>query len=361
MKALRAPSASPGRWLKAVACLSIALAASSSASASSSPTEARVALVTASAQSTTTTRLKAELEQLGVSVVVVAGEATPLGRASLENIARTAGAFAAVRVVPVAAEVEVWVADRVTGKTVVREVIRGRDSSASMDDTIALGAVELLRASLLEFTATPMLQHGEVEPPPVVRTIAPAPEPSGPRFRRPLPPLFAVAFEPTAVVGFDGALAALSAGVAARYQFVDHLALEGWAQVPIVAATIRQDATGVAEVSATVLGLGLAAVWNAHGITPSVGAGAAGALLEVDGQQPQPGYGANRKLLRVTAPYVRAGIGIQLLEHLRLHADATGLYTVHSIPIRFVGEQRASWGRPSLLVGLGLEVLLPRQ
>ena len=108
MTALRAARTSLGRRLRAaVFGLWVALVAGSSADASPPPAEARVALVTANAESTTTTRLRAELAQLGVSVVViVAGEETPVGRVSLENIARTAGAFAAVRVVPVAAEVD---------------------------------------------------------------------------------------------------------------------------------------------------------------------------------------------------------------------------------------------------------------
>jgi hypothetical protein len=326
-----------------------------------------VALVTSNPQSTTTTRLKAELEQLGVRVVViVAGRATPVGRISLENVARTAGAFAAVRVVPVAAEVEVWVADRVTGKTVVREVIRGRLSATSVDDTIALGAVELLRASLLEVTNTPDLQHGEVAAPPVVQKIAPPPEP---QTHSSLPPIVSVAFEPTVVLGFDNVRASLGGGLAARYSFTDHLALEGLAQLPIAPAPVRQRATGEAKVSASSLGLGLSVDWNAFGVTPSLGAGMLGIWLQVNGKirdNPRLALRESEQLvgvpslLRLAAPYVRGGAAVQVLEHLRLRADATALYTLRAVPIRFVGEEVASWGRPSLLIGAGLEVLLPR-
>ncbi len=94
-------------------------------------------------------RVVAELESLGFVAVVVDPGSEPLSRASLELSARRAGAMAAIRAVPSERGIEVWIADRVTGKTVLREA-HGRRRPPDRDAALALRVVELLRASLLE-------------------------------------------------------------------------------------------------------------------------------------------------------------------------------------------------------------------
>jgi hypothetical protein len=350
----------------AVACvLCVGLALAPSAWSAPPP---RVALVSDRVDSTTTKRLKAELEQLGVRCEVIqAGPGTPIGRASLENVARRAGAFAAIRVVPIAAEVEVWVADRVTGKTVVREVIRGSSSSSSVDDTIALGAVELLRASLLEVNATTKLQHGEIPPPPVVEEIAPPP-PRRAKTKDGVPWVAGVALEPALDIGFDGITPGVAAQVLIRFPWGKQLNVEALGLLSVVPGKIEDNAESddasikaSAEVSTQALGLGLTWSWHSAGVSPLLGLGLLGAALDVEGDPPGDSdhFRHQNERLRLGAPYARLGAGFALLESLRARVDAELLYSLRDVPIRFVDDEVASWGQPSLLLGAGLEILLP--
>src|SRR5579864_6224484 len=77
-----------------------------------------VAVVTSEPNSSLSRRVRAELEALGVDVIILRppAEAQP-SRQPLEQAARNVGAIAAVRlVVSGEGKVEVWVADRATGK-----------------------------------------------------------------------------------------------------------------------------------------------------------------------------------------------------------------------------------------------------
>lgn len=71
-------------------------------------------------------------------------------------------------------DADVWVADRMTGKAVLRHVHFGADSSDA-PAIFALRAVELLHASLLELEESHP-SRGEVRPPPEIRRwVAPPP------------------------------------------------------------------------------------------------------------------------------------------------------------------------------------------
>ena len=132
----------------AAAIVASALVAPGRARAESGAT--LVAIVTAEPNSSLTRRVRAELEGLGVDVIVLKppDEGSP-SRAPLEQAARSVGAVAAVRLVASSeGKVEVWVADRVTGKAVVREL--DAPESGASDAAVAIGSVELLRASLME-------------------------------------------------------------------------------------------------------------------------------------------------------------------------------------------------------------------
>ena len=129
---------------------------------------ALVVLVASDPASQAARRLSKELQGIGIDVLVL--KATPensSGRESLERSARSVGAIAAVRLVASGGGTEVWVADRITGKTVIRELMGPTGADAEPDD-VAVGAVELLRASLMELHS-PNPPRGEAEAPQVVR------------------------------------------------------------------------------------------------------------------------------------------------------------------------------------------------
>jgi hypothetical protein len=119
------------------------------------------------------TRVAAELAALGFSVRSQTREPRP---AELATEARRAGAFAAIGIGPTAeGTVEITVLDRVTGKTLRREVLGRSLTDPTTRELVALRASELLRASLMEIEA-PHPPRGELPPTPIVARIAVAPE-----------------------------------------------------------------------------------------------------------------------------------------------------------------------------------------
>ncbi len=119
------------------------------------------------------TRVAAELETLGFSVQTQTREPKP---AELAAEARRAGAFAAIGIGPTAeGSVEITVLDRVTGKTLRRELLGRSLTDPTTRELVALRASELLRASLMEIEA-PHPPRGDLEPTPVVTRVASAPE-----------------------------------------------------------------------------------------------------------------------------------------------------------------------------------------
>jgi hypothetical protein len=99
-------------------------------------------------------RLRGELVAAGFDAQVVEQVLGTDVRASLEKLSpASAGAATALVAVVASAEpgsAELWVIDRVTGKTVVRRVNAGATDPRRMAEVLSVRAVELLRASFLE-------------------------------------------------------------------------------------------------------------------------------------------------------------------------------------------------------------------
>ncbi len=103
--------------------------------------------------------LKAELELLDIEVRVVPGmeKDDVARRAELEELAVAENAAATIRILkPVSADgaskadVELWISDRVVGKTTYRKIKIDNTNSPDAVTVVAIRAVDALRASLLE-------------------------------------------------------------------------------------------------------------------------------------------------------------------------------------------------------------------
>lgn len=129
----------------------------------------------------TLTRAKAELTGAGFRVVLAPrGADDP--RASLESAIRDAGAIAAIAIEPGrnASVVEVWVSDRLTGKVSIRPLESKNEAPAFL----AIRAVELLRASLLELASPAASSKKNPDPPPEVKKLTEPGEPATAESRR---------------------------------------------------------------------------------------------------------------------------------------------------------------------------------
>ena len=289
-------------------------------------------------------RVRAELQTLGFDVEVIRAEAEPT-RDALETAARTAGAVAALRVRTSQKGVEVWVMDRVTGKTVLREVVTGRPDD---DAVVALGAVELLRASLLEIEQ-PTFKPREIPPTPAVQKLVPPPPPPPEgAFSLVLAP--AVALSPGdlgAVPQIDlwGRLRAASRFVIAARLTLPTLPVvvegrAGRATVTLATASIVGDVLFVGE-----------SRWRGHA---GVGFGAAWAHMEGTAAQAFIGRGDD---VFVALTYVHGGASYGLSRTVRLFADLTcGMATPRPVVV-FGDTTVASWGQPVFTTALGLEMI----
>ncbi len=141
-------------------------------------TRSRVAVVRSSSSDRVLreadTRLRAELVDAGFEVVDV-DRAPGDPRSEVEDAAPDASSFATIAMSRAAngAFADVWISDHVTGKTVVRRLEVGAGANATA--VLAIRALELLRASLLEIAATaPPSEPPMSAPNDVVKWIAPA-------------------------------------------------------------------------------------------------------------------------------------------------------------------------------------------
>lgn len=106
----------------------------------------RVVVLTPS-ETPVSARLRAELGALGVDTLTMAPP-EDVSPAALEGIAFDKEALATIVLVGREQVVEIWIADRTTGKTVIRRVPVASDGIP--DDVAVTKTVELFRASLLE-------------------------------------------------------------------------------------------------------------------------------------------------------------------------------------------------------------------
>jgi hypothetical protein len=160
------------RAIRRIALVWVALAGTAAAA------PARVALVhdlePSVLEQRTLTRLRAELIAAGFEIIEVerrdegareAAEADPL----------RPGVFATIAIVPRTADAaDIWVADRITGKTVVRRIRVASSTGRDMAAVLAVRAVELLQASLLEaLEPAPRAEPAspEIAPPPAPTAI----------------------------------------------------------------------------------------------------------------------------------------------------------------------------------------------
>jgi hypothetical protein len=124
----------------------------------------------------TLVRLKGELTSAGFDTEIVDAPAGAAGdsRAGLEQLAARRGADAVVAIVGDLApnSVEVWVIDKVTGKSVVRRV-PFEPAATRASETLAIRAIELLRSSFLEIDLAAGSRRSDAATPPstVVRFV----------------------------------------------------------------------------------------------------------------------------------------------------------------------------------------------
>lgn len=333
----------------------------------------RVVVVAADRDRAMVERLRAELVAMGFDVTLVPLAEGVSTREALEGAAKLHNAVASMHVTAAARGIELWVADRVTGKTVLRDVV-APDGGAH--DTIALRAVELLRASLMEMDA-PHPPRGDTPAPPSLRAVAGVPPPrapasgaaptfatsdvadlayAAPALRK--SPWFGVSIGGAAAwsPGGLGPHAALDVGL--RAWVVPRVAIEVAGAVPLT--TARHD--GAEGYSINRFSLFLAGARVELGplgsrVKPSLGGGFALVWLHAEGVGASPGYvGATRDAF-TGGPYLRPGLGVVVAGPLRIRADVLAGVAFKKLVLTYASREAAGWGQPFVVGSVGVEMV----
>jgi hypothetical protein len=303
----------------------------------------------------TLVRIHGELTSVGFATEIV-DEPTPnsasghASRAWLEQLAAQRGFDAVVAIVGDVAPdaVEVWVVDKVTGKSVVRRVpFEPRSERAA--NTLAIRAIELLRSSFLEIDlALRERQSGPAKAPPadVVRFVEMDRLASRPE-------RFGIEVGGAAVMSLDGVgpalLPLLRFDWAPRSWFVAQLAVAGLGTRPTVESQGES-----AQVTQEYLVLGAAYRFRADKpLRPFVSLAAGALRTSVDGRAEAPNVGRHDQQWSFLLDGA-AGAHLHLRDRfylvLAVHAQLAEPY----LAIRFVDTVVATSARPNLLATLTL-------
>jgi len=307
-----------------------------------------IVLVTNHADAAIVPLLRAELETLGMHVEVEDRGPNEIVPRDLNVAARRHQAVAAVRVLVAAGVVEVWIADRVTGKIVLRDVIA--ESRERVDETlVAVRAVELLRGSLMELEA-PHEPRGEIPAPPALRSLAQFLED---RER------FALGVEGAALWSAGGATPAPAATLSLTFRPWRFGALRmagGAALAPAKLSSVE----GTAEFSLRWIELGAVAVLppSESRLRGSLGAGFGLSALSMEGTPVGSYLGTSRTLWSPT-PSIRASVGYAVARPVRIVLGVWAGRMLRHAEVQFAGRHVGAYGAWLACGSLGVEVTWP--
>lgn len=309
---------------------------------------ARIVVIADHADAAIIPLLKAELVQLGLQVIEVeksAGEVVPR---ELTEAASEHHAVAAFRVQVSSNTVEVWIADRATGKVSLREVFTQGSDSRVEARLVVLQAVELLRWSLKEFEA-PHPPRGDLPKPPA--TLAGFT--GTPRDDR-----LAFGIAPLLLLSPGGANVGAGAqlDMTIRWSWVGTRFVYGQLVLP---AVLESD-TGRAELSTrwfAVQAVALSSAWTDR-FKPSIGLGVAMVSTSMHGIATFPRLASDDSLFTV-APMIDGRLGYTVGRHLQLTAGLSAMAALESDAIYFENRRVGSYGRLFFTTAIGVLAGIP--
>jgi len=347
------------KWPLGGACLLAALFLSSIALAE----RARVALAQPAdpdgVQAEVATRIRAELQTAQFDVVVVPLDQGADPRQGVENAGIEPRPIATVAIVRLQnrAAVDVWVSDRVTGKTLVKRLDLGRRPDPEIISSLAIHAVELLRASLLELRTQAGKQEAKQATEgasPVPKEVAEwvdhaiLPEPTKPLFAEPTVAVAAATLYSSPGLGFSFA-PVLRASLGGSNGLAGRLAIIG----PAFGAELRGP-RGSASVRQELALAELVYAPSRRWLVPIASAGIGGYHLYVHGDASDPAFqGSSSHFLAIVAD-VGLAVAARLGSSAALSLDAHGLFTQPAARVAIGDTSIATIGRPSVLVSIGL-------
>lgn len=320
-------------------------------------------------------RLRAELELLGLTATAleVPEQAPALGPDLLDRLADN-NASAAIEIVIGEHRIDLWVADGNTGKSLNRRLDPVLDPEQGDPRTLAIAAVELLRASRLELnypasqTGGPASQTGEHDSDEPRDDVSEPGEPNPTeqvreRERPPreveLPSLGAISLAPM-VGGSPGGFGVTThVELAGRWTPHKRFGLRFSLWIPTLGNNIQTTDgsvrlfTGMAFVEPQLLLPG-GAPW----FHPELGLGLGGAAVGFAGTA-NDGVRIENQVLPGFTSYAHLGFGFAVVPRLWIRLDGyVGVLLPRPEVKSLMGETEATWGAPFATGSLGLEIRL---
>jgi hypothetical protein len=297
-------------------------------------------------------RLRAELGLLGLASIelVVDPDHPPLGPDLLDQLE---DAGAAIEIVISEHRIDLWVADGNTGKALNRRLDLVLDPEQADPRTVAIAAVELLRASRLELGDTTTPSEPALSP-----TSAPQiDEPERPPMPE-LPPVGAISLGPM-VGGSPGGFGVTThIELAGRWAPLDRFALRVSAWIPTLGNSIPIT-DGQVRMFAGMLfvepQLRLPSVQWFH---PELGLGLGGAVISFEGIA-REGLRTRKEVVGGFAGHTHVGLGFAVIPRLWIRLDGyVGIMQPRPEVKSSSNTVEATWGSPFGAGSLGLEIWL---
>jgi hypothetical protein len=304
-----------------------------------------------------TTRLEAELRGAGFEVVSV--PALPGGdpRAAVEATPVEPRPIATIAIQPTqgGAVADVWVADHLSDKTLVRKIRVDDADPSSAVSTLSIRAVELLRASLLELREP--TQAPRPVPADVARWIAPTKAVSAPR------PELAAGPRPT--LALAGAVLGSYVGFGATFGPLIRVSLPAplgtFARATLFAGASRPEVSGLygsASLSQETATVGLARPFGPFKglLRPSASLAAGAYYLRTAGTAVASRPTAGSASTWAFVVDAGGGLAAQLGAHVSLEAELHTIFLAPQPALSLAGLATARAGEPMFLGSLGFEL-----
>lgn len=244
--------------------------------------------------------------------------------------------------------VEMWVADRITGKSVIRRIEVDVTSDRRISEVLAIRAQEILRASLVErllgHDRSPAAAPARPEVESSVEQAAPQPA---------APWRMALEAGGAALGGLGGVGASIAPTVRLRVGLNERLALRltglGFGTRPLVTSGIWS-----ARVGQSLLLLEGVARWRSGKVVhPMISLGAGTERIGVEGHADPPNHGESNARWFVAGD-VGAGLAVRLHPHWELQIEAHALFTTPRPAVHFFDTEAARTGQPTLMAIVSL-------
>lgn len=300
-------------------------------------------------------RIRAELGAAGLEAVdatVPAGDAR-----NAAAVARDENAVGAVRIVS-PDEVELVIVETESTAVLYDKVVR---SSGSPGDSLAVRAVEDLRARLVKLRLVEPTPRDEAPPPVEAPASRSGPADHDGGTRAGAPPerrsLWATgAFGATASTGGLGG--DIAARVGLRFDATDRFGGSLSALLPLVPQTVSA-AGAHAEVNVyAVSALFHYALVDGGQWGADVGGGAGVVIAKMEGFSESPVYVGRSETLVAGAPLLDASLNYRPISMLRVRGELMAGVTLPRLAVAFDQRDVAVWGRPFAVALLGAEIAL---